>query len=137
MKHSRRRDEDFLCPVLEWVADVNHDFPSVCLSCDTPHRINGDRLDSATNLYMEFDTKSDSWVYRGRLSEEDTEVINQDMEAKRELYHKETDRGPNNISYGALGVLLEECTQKWDNFVDDKLEAERQQAKQNRDQELG
>ncbi|KAL1872745.1 hypothetical protein Daus18300_004291 [Diaporthe australafricana] len=132
MKHSHGRG-DFLCAVPAWVADVNHEFSPFCLDCDTSYRINGDRLDSASNLYLAFETKRDQWIYKGKLSEEDTEVINQDMEAKRGLFHDVTNGGPNNASYGALGALLEEYTERWDKFVNEKLEAKLQQARQKQD----
>ncbi|KAI3400884.1 hypothetical protein diail_1575 [Diaporthe ilicicola] len=71
-----------------------------------------------------FETRRDMCVYKGKLSEEEVKLIDEDMRKKRNQYFDATNNGPLNGSYWTLRGLLEQYTEYWNNYVDNKLEGE-------------
>ncbi|KAK2603058.1 hypothetical protein N8I77_009542 [Diaporthe amygdali] len=138
MKHSRRNPEESYCDAEDcrWRAEVNHGLDLFCATCDNAYGVNGDRLDSATNLYSAFKTKRSDWEYYGKLSDAETDTIRRDAEAQLRRYHEVTDQGPYNNSYATLCNLLEEYTLTWNNYLDAKLKEEQRKQLEREDAEI-
>lgn len=81
-------------------------------------------------MMTDFETKKNQWAYRGRLSQAETQLIQENIGELRHQYDLETQRGPWNNSYWVLGEKLHRYTVYWENYVNTKLEAERQKAQQ-------
>lgn len=127
-RHARRRPEEVRCKHPPWLAEIDHSLSAFCAECE--HGSHGDTISSATFMMTDFETKKNQWAYRGRLSQAETQLIQQNIEELRHQYDLETQRGPWNNSYWVLGEKLHRYTVYWENYVNNKLEAERQEAQQ-------
>lgn len=87
-------------------------------------------------MMTDFDTKKNQWEYRGRLSQEETQLIQENINVLRGLYEAETTRGPWNNSYWVLSESLDKYTAYWEDYVKNKLEAEQQRARQMQEEEM-
>ncbi|KAG6356211.1 hypothetical protein INS49_015598 [Diaporthe citri] len=84
----------------------------------------------------DFDTKKDQWEYRGRLSQQETQLIQENIETSRGQYEAETRRGPWNNSYWVLQENLYGYTAYWEDYVNNKLQAEQQETQRRQEEEM-
>lgn len=132
-RHARRPEEVY-CRYPPWKANIDPSLSPFCAQCE--HGSHGDTTSSATFMMTDFDTKKDQWEYRGRLSQEETLLIQENIRVLRGQYEAETQRGPWNNSYWVLSENLDRYTAYWEDYVNTKLEAERQQAQQRQEDEM-
>lgn len=128
-----RNPEELYCSVVPYVAVIDWNLAPFCAGCElgTDNRT----VNSAPAMYADFETKKNQWVYRGRLSEEETQAIQDDIDDLLEQHDDETLRGPYNNSYFVLRELLDQYTARWDAYVDRKVEDDRQRAQQQRQED--
>lgn len=115
---------------MAWVPEVNPLFPTFCAECEKTYAENGDRLWPATRIYGDFGVQRDRWEYTRCLDEGELQAIKRDWDAALHRFDAEANRGPYNNSYWTLRDALEEYTQRWDNYVKNKLEFQRQQSEE-------
>lgn len=132
-RHARRPEEVY-CRHPPWRADTDESLSPFCAQCE--HGSHGDTISSATFMWTDFETKKNQWEYRGRLSQQDIQLIQEHIETFRGMYEAETTRGPWNNSYWVLRDGLNAYTAHWEQYVNNKLEAERQQAQKRQEEEM-
>lgn len=116
------------------MADIDWLLTAFCAKCNDGSHSN--TLTSATVMYKDFSTKLDEWVYRGRLSADETQAIETNMKDLIAQFDSEATRGPYNNSYWVLQGNLESYTAYWEEFVNRKLEDRRQREERRREDEM-
>lgn len=120
---------------MAWVPEVNPLFPVFCADCEKTYAENGDRLWPATRVYGDFGVQRDRWEYTRCLDEGELQAIKDDWDSALRRYDAVANQGPYNNSYWTLRDALRDYTRRWDNYVRNKLEVQRQQAEERADEE--
>lgn len=133
-RHARGRQEKIYCKKQPWVAIIDNNLDPFCYKCECG--THGDTLSSATHMWSDFQTKLDQWVYEAGLSDDETQQIKTHMDTLRNEVVTESTQGPYNQSYYVLQANWVNYTTQWENYVNRKLDAMRQQAQQRQEDEM-
>lgn len=132
-RHARDSREQVYCSEPECEALIDDNLPSFCASCDDVAK---KPMERASFMWTDFETKRDQWEYKGGLSPEEVQMIEDHMVQLRQEILSVSRQGPYNQSYWTLKRLLGEYIKHWDSCVNNKLEDERQQKAQEQEAKM-
>lgn len=132
-KHARDSREQVYCSEPECEPVIDDELPLFCASCDDLAK---KPMERASLMWADFKTKRDQWEYRGRLSPEQVQMIDDNMNQLRQQVLDVSNQGPYNNSYWTLQGLWSEYTEYWNEYVDNKLKDDRQLKAQQEDAKI-